>query len=156
MIDCTFIIPGNKQLFFISKIPGQAQHFIGKIIYQDVPSGNFVDHIVRWFTQLSEPGERKTTKCWFIKSIELESRTQKHRIDKLFIVMTENENYYVYQDETGDYLDSSKKPIDESNFKSFVQKWFDFSKASAESLLEATAGYESNKEIQEALNRFLD
>lgn len=76
LTDCTFTIEQNEVPLFISKIPGQGQHFIGAIKYR-AQEATFEDalsnFIKRGFTRLvgGYTADCATHKCWFIKSLEL-------------------------------------------------------------------------------------
>lgn len=161
--DCTFVIQGNNVPKFISKIPGQAHHFIGKITYasqKDDFDEAFDDFRENAFINIFEGENALTTKCWFIKSLELVVGGVVYTIDHVVIYVDPEEGTRVlYHDSTGYNYRSPKsgdRKISPKAFKLTIQDWFKYSAISDDALYEATGGNEGKESAKEALNKFLD
>jgi hypothetical protein len=105
LTDFNFDMESNSVPMFISKIPGTAQHFIGKIYYKSRYNGfskALQSFIEDGFTQVFEEKNYEnqeefmedlaegeigglTKKCWFIKSLELLAGNKTYSLDHLVV-----------------------------------------------------------------------
>ena len=74
LLDCTFTIQGQELPKFISKLPGKAEHFIGKITYtsKEADCKRALDNFIKnGFIDALGKEKALTPKCWFIKALDL-------------------------------------------------------------------------------------
>jgi ankyrin repeat protein len=155
--DCIFEIKDSKMPAFISKMPGRAQHFIGKITFASNETDftkALSDFIANGFTMLFEEKEDikekgtytgLTPKCWFIKTLELTAGDKPYAIDSLVIKMDPNQKpRHAYHDINGyhSFDGTGAQDIVEEDFNKKIQEWFEASQASRGSLHEATGDHE--------------
>lgn len=147
--DCTFDIKATEVPKFISKIPGNAQHFIGGIKYASSKKDltQAIEELVKnGFVEAFQSGIYKplTNKCWFIKTIELLAGGVPYSIDHVAINLNKSE--YIYHDNHG-YHKTDGQVIDEATFKKTISDYFDQSQIDKDALYQATGGNESYKDV---------
>jgi len=142
LMDCCIDIQSKKKLEFISKIPGQAQHFIGKIKFTGTsePRDDLEDFIQFDFI-LERPA---TDKCWFIKTVEIKTGEKTHIFEDLVINI--KQNAYIYRD-TVDNRFYGPDVHDQTTFKAKMISWLNDSLVKKSALYEATAGNEDYQAI---------
>ena len=88
-LNFTFELKGQKPPCFVSKIPGPAQHFLGKITYsspEDDPQKVLHTLIEKCFAQVfGEEVKNQSNKCWLIKSLELTANGIKSLYDTVVL-----------------------------------------------------------------------
>ena len=167
--DCTFDIKGSIMPKFISKLPGQGQVFIGKIIFTSSMTDRqkaLEGFVERGFTKgfgIKEDAEYEglTNKCWFIRSLELTVGGQPYNIDHLVISMPANQapSYYIYHDASG--FHKGNESCDEQTYRSLIGDSFIDSIPSQQALDEATASNEQlsvikNEVVHSLWGEYLD
>jgi hypothetical protein len=152
--DCTFKINGSVIPKFISKIPGQAHHFIGKIQFES-PQKSFsealTDLLNNGFVNVFK-AHVATTKCWFIKSLELTVAGKMMNIRQLAIYINpeaidvEDAQYgsFAFVNQRGDYiiLPGPRAKIDQKYFEDILHEIFMATVPSYTALFEVTGGHE--------------
>ncbi len=146
LTDCIFHIQEGGEPTFISKIPGQAQHFIEAIEYKSTAStieDALQDFIVKTFYNLYKHTRKSglTTKVWFIHTLRLTTGGVDHTIKNLAVMIPSQAN--------------AQCPFLATNTLETIGQWFDDSRASDEALYEATAGQENNATANAAFVKFL-
>lgn len=156
--DCVFVFP-NQVPKFISKIPGQAQHFIGRIIYtsttKDFKDGleNLINNGFGKIYTINGPA--LAHKCWFIKTVELIGDGYKKQVKNLIIRLFPAVNdgpyniMYAYYDDAAGYTISGKGSVNLGMYKMAARQWFNQSLASYDAAREATGGYETSCKLGE-------
>lgn len=171
--DCTFIIQDSSMPKFISKIPGNGQHYIGAIKYasqkttfEDALQDFIMEGFVKVFGEHRDPAS--SSKAWFINSLILTVAGQDIVIKKLAIILDPGVPHYKVQygyknfDQTYKIIDSylavSSKKDHTVTIRSFIDwlydKLFVFYIPSKEALYEATGGNEtSSKSYQKIVEK---
>ena len=162
LIDFSFVIQGKIVPKFISKIPGQAQHFIGKIIFES-SRDNFKDALKEFITNgfIKIFGEERNleTKCWGIKTLELKVNGFVHNIENLIIYISRRNPacFYFYKNQCNykEWLgDLEPANVGKNFFLSETSGWFKRSQISEAALYEATGGQESYEMIKDVYAKF--
>ncbi len=174
LTDFKFDVQGSIMPKFISKQPGSGlhfsgQHFIGSVTYSSdgKDSGlafkKFIDQGFVNVFGMEYPAE--SALCWFIKSVELTTASTTKHITKLVIKMdpapaSKKCDYigsYAYINHNGEHIISKEgadeSKVDKEAFESTIKSWFNATKASQETLNEATGGVEITAEEKEKLSK---
>ncbi len=164
LTDFKFVIQGSTLPKFISKQPGTGQHFIGEITYnsneKDETSARteFIDNgFVKIFGIQFYAAD--SSKCWFIKSAQLSAAGKRTIIKKLVILVPEYPYVnYAYINENNEFIlskygEKTESKVDKEAFESTIKSWFNATKASQETLNEATGGVEITSEEKEKLSK---
>jgi hypothetical protein len=153
--DCRIDIQGAEKHRFISKIPGQAQHFIGTITYTsqkttlDEAIIDFVKNcFIDIFTGRLSPAT--SNKCWFINTLDITVKSTLYTIKKLVVYMEPGiskpyTGSFVYIDGEGKpkkWYDGNMSDISRQDFIDTIAQWKNQSMPSYRALFEATGGNE--------------
>ena len=137
LMDCIFDIKATEVPKFISKIPGDAQHFIGGIKYASSKNDltQAIDKLLKdgfievfpTYTDPSIQSKPLTNKCWFIKTVELTlPGNVKRNVDDLAINLNQSE--YLYHDSSG-YHKTGGELITEQKFRDLITAYFEASES---------------------------
>ena len=156
----------NKKVFVISKIPGQAQHFIGTVESQDEVDLRSL-FIPKFFKEMEGEQEKsyygKNPKAWFISKSLVNGQEnfgvvlyKGYSHDKsgipyvLALRKGSDGTYALAKGLSGEY-----EPISPAAYYWMIKSIFDSTRAVPDSLKEATAGNETSLNEQEAFEKFL-
>jgi len=169
MSNLTLAIESPIMPQFISKIPGDGYHCIGRITY----TGTFsfesrIEHCIETGFRLSAAYATNANKCWFIKEFVSQYEQHKNTLNKLVIFIKAPSDYKTanpyellyYEDGHLYHVVKGQSPqeiIDnqEAFFANKVREWAAAAQPSDGALLEATGGIENKRTIQEALEKFI-
>jgi hypothetical protein len=161
--DCIFAIEDEPPVF-VSKFPGKAVHFLGKITCKYTWIDNFAKALPAfvinafmayfrktWYEDLGTYYQYSglTNKCWFIKTLELTAGTTLYNVDSLVIKMSPDKipsyayhnsvaNKYYLVNEATDQYKVVEQEVESKVFKKTIQDWFDNIDLSDASFREAT------------------
>lgn len=129
---------------FISKIPGAAQHFIGKIRFTTSAKDLYaaMDQFMKvGFFQALGVSAPITNKCWLIKSVEINVAGKRYDLDEFVINVGPGGNNYVCHYGTSHYgnVQINDDPV---SFKHEIFKWMAAAALDRQALFQATAGQE--------------
>ena len=157
--DCSFKIEGQDIPKFISKIPGQAHHYIGSIKYTSskaTPRDALDDFIRKGFVEIFSfvpDSAPSSLKDWFIDSLELIINDQHYLFKKIAVQLYPSarsiyELSYVYEDPGNNLWQCSdiggcRQLVYKQQFKNTIRSFQVATVPSPSSLYEATAGGET-------------
>ncbi len=152
LMDFTFDLQGEPR--FISKLSGQGQHYIGKIIGAAYESGEAFKN--SFFDVWAGGGGLH--RCWFIKCAEIGKTNIKKLAINLYSTLEIKQHCeYAYINEKGEYIiskeDGTEAKKDKETFESTIRKWFQDSIPSQQTLTEATGGIEVTAEEKARLEK---
>jgi len=138
---------------FVSKIPGTAQHIIGKIRYTSQKSNlheALEDFVENGFTNIYKNIKKLTPLCWCIQVLELTVGGAVQTIHNLTIYFVPKIGWsYDYREK------NLENPELHAQFVAKMQQWLTSSMPSDISLYQATAGHETGNMVQEALDCYV-